>query len=187
MPLKHRRLNEIRLPKATELHPFFQSAHAHFGMRFGRVAGSMPRIFPRRPALAAACGIVQWGAFCLRKQRQEIFFGFPAKCSLQIKNLCYNSKAVQKYGPVAQLGEQLVRKASPVPTKITNIWARSSVGRAFGSHPRGRGFESLRVHQKHRKIDRFCGVLLSFGYFFDNLHFPDFRLKTGKIIEIYLF
>ena len=26
--------------------------------------------------------------------------------------------------------------------------ARSSVGRAFGSHPRGRGFESLRVHHK---------------------------------------
>ena len=24
--------------------------------------------------------------------------------------------------------------------------ARSSVGRAFGSHPRGRGFDSLRVH-----------------------------------------
>lgn len=24
--------------------------------------------------------------------------------------------------------------------------ARGSVGRAFGSHPRGRGFESLRVH-----------------------------------------
>ncbi len=29
-----------------------------------------------------------------------------------------------------------------------NIWACSSVGRAFGSHPRGRGFESLQVHQK---------------------------------------
>ena len=27
------------------------------------------------------------------------------------------------------------------------FWARSSAGRAFGSHPRGRGFESLRVHQ----------------------------------------
>ena len=28
-------------------------------------------------------------------------------------------------------------------------WARGSVGRAFGSHPRGRGFDSLRVHQNH--------------------------------------
>ena len=27
------------------------------------------------------------------------------------------------------------------------IWACSSVGRAFGSHPRGREFESLQVHQ----------------------------------------
>ena len=35
------------------------------------------------------------------------------------------------------------------------MWARSSVGRAFGSHPRGREFESLRVHQKaHRDFDR---------------------------------
>ena len=28
-----------------------------------------------------------------------------------------------------------------------NIWACSSAGRAFGSHPRGREFESLQVHQ----------------------------------------
>ena len=26
------------------------------------------------------------------------------------------------------------------------VWACSSAGRAFGSHPRGRGFESLQVH-----------------------------------------
>ena len=29
---------------------------------------------------------------------------------------------------------------------LSLLWARSSVGRAFGSHPRGRGFDSLRVH-----------------------------------------
>ena len=29
---------------------------------------------------------------------------------------------------------------------IILLRARSSVGRAFGSHPRGRGFKSLRVH-----------------------------------------
>ena len=28
----------------------------------------------------------------------------------------------------------------------STIWARSSAGRAFGSHPRGRGFDPLRVH-----------------------------------------
>ena len=108
----------------------FSITHAHFGMRFGRVAGSMPRIFPRRPALDDAAGIVQCGAFCLRNQRQEIFFGFPAKCSLQIRKTCYNNQAI---------GNR--------EDKISNIWARSSVGRAFGSHPRGRGFESLQVHQ----------------------------------------
>ena len=31
--------------------------------------------------------------------------------------------------------------------------ARSSAGRAFGSHPRGRGFESLRIHQKSTGFD----------------------------------
>ena len=36
---------------------------------------------------------------------------------------------------------------------IQKSWARSSDGRAFGSHPRGRGFESLRVHQKR---SNFC-------------------------------
>ena len=29
-------------------------------------------------------------------------------------------------------------------------WACSSVGRVFGSHPKGREFESLQVHQKRR-------------------------------------
>ena len=33
------------------------------------------------------------------------------------------------------------------------IWACSSAGRAFGSHPRGRGFESLQVH--HEKLRNF--------------------------------
>ena len=32
-------------------------------------------------------------------------------------------------------------------TKADSTWARSAAGSAFGSHPRGRGFESLRVHQ----------------------------------------
>ena len=35
--------------------------------------------------------------------------------------------------------------------QVGQIWACSSVGRAFGSHPRGQGFESLQVHQT-RKI-----------------------------------
>ena len=31
---------------------------------------------------------------------------------------------------------------------MSSAWACSSVGRAFGSHPRGREFESLQVHQQ---------------------------------------
>ena len=45
---------------------------------------------------------------------------FLSRGTLQIRNLCYNALA---------------------------MWGRSSAGRAFGSHPRGRGFESLRLHQ----------------------------------------
>ena len=30
--------------------------------------------------------------------------------------------------------------------QVEMTWACSSVGRAFGSHPRGQGFESLQVH-----------------------------------------
>ena len=38
---------------------------------------------------------------------------------------------------------------------LLHIRACSSAGRAFGSHPRGRGFESHQVHHKiHRNSDR---------------------------------
>ena len=43
------------------------------------------------------------------------------------------------------------------------IWAHSSAGRAFGSHPRGRGFESLRVHHEVRQsMIRWAAVLFIF-------------------------
>ena len=35
---------------------------------------------------------------------------------------------------------------SSVPEKGIHLWGCSAVGSAFGSHPRGRGFESLQVH-----------------------------------------
>ena len=34
----------------------------------------------------------------------------------------------------------------PMLAQDQHLWGRSSAGRAFGSHPRGRGFESLRLH-----------------------------------------
>lgn len=36
---------------------------------------------------------------------------------------------------------------NPLQLDFIHIWACSSAGRAFGSHPRGREFESLQVHQ----------------------------------------
>ncbi len=44
-------------------------------------------------------------------------------------------------------------------TKADSIWARGAAGSAFGSHPRGRGFESLRVHQKVRR-NNYGGLFL---------------------------
>ena len=42
---------------------------------------------------------------------------------------------------------------------IRIVWACSSAGRAFGSHPRGRGFESLRFHQqKSPFVERQKGI-----------------------------
>ena len=38
---------------------------------------------------------------------------------------------------------------------VKNIWAYSSVGRAFGSHPKGRGFDSLRVHKTPYRVKRY--------------------------------
>ena len=68
------------------------------------------------------------------------------------------------YGPVAQLGERTVQFYAPkfgdvaqasgrwfasMPQK-KSIRACSSAGRAFGSHPRGREFESLQVHHTEK-------------------------------------
>ena len=50
--------------------------------------------------------------------------------------------------------------------RMQHIWAHSSVGRAFGSHPRGRGFESLWVHQRQAAAPKtrtsLCGVRFFF-------------------------
>ena len=55
------------------------------------------------------------------------------------------------------------------------LWACSSVGRAFGSHPRGQGFESLQVHHQAKP-----GRTLRprFGLFF---------LYTARVWDRYLF
>ena len=39
------------------------------------------------------------------------------------------------------------------------LWACSAAGSAFGSHPRGRGFESLQVHHKSPRNQRSVGFL----------------------------
>ena len=56
----------------------------------------------------------------------------------------------------------------------STIWARSSAGRAFGSHPRGRGFDPLRVHQNNI-IRTFCRLVMG-----SDLLFLLEKLKTGN-------
>ena len=52
-------------------------------------------------------------------------------------------------------------------------WACSAVGSAFGSHPRGRGFESLQVHQNKSTTYR---VVLLFWY---GIHKKGFENKIA--------
>ena len=56
----------------------------------------------------------------------------------------------------------------------STTWARSSAGRAFGSHPRGRGFDPLRVHQNNI-IRTFCRLVMG-----SDLLFLLEKLKTGN-------
>ena len=56
----------------------------------------------------------------------------------------------------------------------STTWARSSTGRAFGSHPRGRGFDPLRVHQNNI-IRTFCRLVMG-----SDLLFLLEKLKTGN-------
>ncbi len=81
---------------------------------------------------------------------------------------------IHVFGPVAQLGERTVQFYAPkfgdvaqasggwfasMPPK-KSIRACSSAGRAFGSHPRGREFESLQVHHCRRELHRFTTAFL---------------------------
>ena len=56
----------------------------------------------------------------------------------------------------------------------STTWARSSAGRAFGSHPRGRGFDPLRVHQNNI-IRTFCRLVMG-----SDLLFLLEKSKTGN-------
>ena len=69
----------------------------------------------------------------------------------------------------------------------STTWARSSAGRAFGSHPRGRGFDPLRVHQFAAS---FCTMrrflcLKSFGRPCRAPN-PEVGCKPGGVINIFL-
>ena len=70
--------------------------------------------------------------------------GFFARGTLQIQDLCYNA-----FAPPGRSAAALppVPSRSGRTTQKQQTRGRSSAGRAFGSHPRGRGFESLRLHQ----------------------------------------
>ena len=63
--------------------------------------------------------------------------------------------------------------------QVAMTWACSSVGRAFGSHPRGQGFESLQVHQTVRTRTRFF-MKKGSGTFFVYRRFCGESTRSGK-------
>ena len=63
--------------------------------------------------------------------------------------------------------------------QVEMTWACSSVGRAFGSHPRGQGFESLQVHHTVRTRTRFFTKKGS-GMFFVYRRFCGRTTRNGK-------
>ena len=63
--------------------------------------------------------------------------------------------------------------------QVEMTWACSSVGRAFGSHPRGQGFESLQVHHTVRTRTRFFTKKGS-GTFFVYRRFCGRTTRNGK-------
>ncbi len=92
-------------------------------------------------------------------QRKSLRGDFPKESLDKPAIHRYN---IHVFGPVAQLGERTVQFYAPkfgdvaqasgrwfasMPPK-KSIRACSSAGRAFGSHPRGREFESLQVHHQ---------------------------------------
>ena len=59
------------------------------------------------------------------------------------------------------------------------LWACSAAGSAFGSHPRGRGFESLQVHHTVRTRTQFF-TRKGLGTFFVYRRFCDESTQSGK-------
>ena len=81
------------------------------------------------------------------------FFRRKRKKGLHFRNRCAiishspNRKCAEQNAP-SSLENARVSRFSPLfLTQFGVIRACSSAGRAFGSHPRGREFESLQVHQ----------------------------------------
>ena len=70
---------------------------------------------------------------------------------------------IPQQGKIVKLVLKKVLYKSEICVIITfALWGRSSAGRAFGSHPRGREFESLRLHHKSTVI--LMKITVDFSY-----------------------
>ena len=76
-----------------------------------------------------------------RLNYRDIIHYFPERIKRKEKNLSKEGKKRLAFSEISGILFKCRRKRG-------RIWACSSAGRAFGSHPRGRGFKSLQVHQK---------------------------------------
>ena len=66
--------------------------------------------------------------------------------------MCIAKNGIFKYNNKNLLFE----KCCDILRLVPNKWGRSSAGRAFGSHPRGREFNPLRLHHNANKFVRVC-------------------------------
>ena len=70
------------------------------------------------------------------------------------------------------------------PVRVTNIWRRSSAGRALASHARGHRFEFCRLHQKRRhagSVSSFFTRLPRFHGIAQGRAVPPTRLRRDRI------
>ena len=99
---------------------------------------------------------------------------------LQYKSVCYRiCPAFAKQNLHYPL-DFLAEKRYTYQVEMT--WACSSVGRAFGSHPRGQGFESLQVH-KNRKSCRVPAGLFAFKLTWRGLEQGDGAAVPGPTVQ----
>lgn len=131
--------------------------------------------FPHISLLSTLALLKNWGIVFLPAAPRPAFSSnhTPQSVGRKLTTLRERTVRIRKdaHRPT-MAGPQFWREIPPRFTKIENFknplfvpkngkkvakWARSSAGRAFGSHPRGRRFDPVRVHHFEKNHRQFGG------------------------------